>query len=445
MDDLFYLRFRNCNGILNKSMCSGTIKIKIRNFGPVKGGLTENDGFMDIFPVTVFCGEQATGKSTVAKIYSIMSWIEKTLVKNDIKDSFSEKQDIVTVNYKFFLDCCHWQKIHEYFSPDTLIQYEGTAYRIKYENKDFFYERAETYSNYIRPKIMYVPAERNLLAALEEAEKMKYLPEILSYLFDEYSLARKKIDVCRLPVSDIMLMNDKVRNILRVVVDENRSIPIWNASSGIQSVAPLSLVTRHISYEIFSKKEGKNFRNLSLNEREQLKQKFYEEMNICVPEELKSSWEEFSHRMFQRWYSDIRNLFNECFINIVEEPEQNLYPESQGKVLYELLEYMNLNQNNRLVITTHSPYILSCLTLCAKAYELLKKGVSDDKIDSIIPSVAAVPGNKIVIYENGEDGVLKRLQHFDNLPSDNNLLNNALNESNEIFASLIELEEDNGR
>ncbi len=58
-------------------------KIKIKNFGPIKGGFKNANGneWMDIKKVTVFIGNQGSGKSTVAKLISSMSWIEKSLVK----------------------------------------------------------------------------------------------------------------------------------------------------------------------------------------------------------------------------------------------------------------------------------------------------------------------------------------------------------------------------
>lgn len=56
------------------------------------------------------------------------------------------------------------------------------------------------------------------------------------------------------------------------------------------------------------------------------------------------------------------------FVNIVEEMEQNLYPESQMNVLFDLLNDANKMDLNRLVLTTHSPYVINYLTLAAKAF-----------------------------------------------------------------------------
>ena len=51
---------------------------------------------------------------------------------------------------------------------------------------------------------------------------------------------------------------------------------------------------------------------------------------------------------------------------------------SQMKNLAFLLEAANVNDENKIVMTTHSPYVLSYITLAAKSYELMNKGVKCD-------------------------------------------------------------------
>lgn len=54
-------------------------KIRIKNFGPIKDGFTESkDGFFDIHKITLLLGEQASGKSCIAKLISAFLWTEKS-------------------------------------------------------------------------------------------------------------------------------------------------------------------------------------------------------------------------------------------------------------------------------------------------------------------------------------------------------------------------------
>ena len=49
---------------------------------------------------------------------------------------------------------------------------------------------------------------------------------------------------------------------------------------------------------------------------------------------------------------------------------------SQMNNLAFLLESANVNDENKIVMTTHSPCVLSYITLAAKSYELMKKGIN---------------------------------------------------------------------
>lgn len=418
-------------------------KLKIRNFGPIQNGFSENDGFLDISPVTVICGNQATGKSTIAKLYSIFSWLEKTVVKAGI--------GIISENIDDFVSLCKPHRIDEYFNEKTEIHYIGTVCEFIYQNSKFTTmakDEGNPLTQYRRPKIMYVPAERNLLTSIEDAENIKNLPPMLSILMDEYEKAKKasKTGEFDLPISNVKLIYDKNSLTMKVVTENNRTISIYSASSGIQSVTPLSIVSKYITEEVSSNFLN-NIQKLSVNERKQIKELIKrntkdEEKNQL----LLSSFDQliYGKTLNESIAKDIEKLlhyfFNTCFINIVEEPEQNLYPQSQNKVLYELLECKNNCEENKLLITTHSPYILAYLTQSAKAAELLERGVPKKEIEKIMPVNAAVSGEMIHIYETKADGTIKLLEPYENLPSDDNELNKALEEQNDSFSDLLELE-----
>ncbi len=415
-------------------------RLLVKNFGPVSGGLDTNNGYLEIYPVTVFCGNQATGKSTIAKLYSSFIWLEKAFTRGDFERKTFSKDTFLTI--------CNNQRIGRYFKKDTILEYRGESFNFSYRDGEFSAEensgRTEEYE---RPKVMYVPSERNLLTVLEDADSIKGLPPMLSLFLDRYNSARRKMngDVYHLPVSGVSIKYDKDA-LETVVLTDSNMLPISEASSGIQSVTPLSIVTKYLSDDISSGFDSK-VQRLSIKERdaiiEDIEKKYSKDHGKAsyITSELVTY---FNTGILKSDEDKIEKLlkhyFNSRFINIVEEPEQNLYPESQRLVLYELLKYLNQNKRNKLIMTTHSPYIISYLILAAKAAELKDMGISNGKIEKIVPVDSICNGNGIAVYETKEDGSIKKLESRYGLPSDDNVLNLALSQTNDDFSDLLEAE-----
>ena len=81
-----------------------------------------------------------------------------------------------------------------------------------------------------------------------------------------------------------------------------------------------------------------------------------------------------------------RSRYN-CFVNIVEEPELSLFPESQNSMIRLLCKVNNGTTDNMLLLTSHSPYTLAILNNLVLAYKAYEKG--DDnikrKVAEIVP------------------------------------------------------------
>ena len=105
-------------------------KLRVRNFGPIKDGFSENDGFIEITPVTVICGNQATGKSTIAKLYSTFVWLEKALKSEKITE------DDITFD-EFVNNYLSYHCIKSYISKNSEIDYIGSLYEFHIEKKMF--------------------------------------------------------------------------------------------------------------------------------------------------------------------------------------------------------------------------------------------------------------------------------------------------------------------
>lgn len=427
--------------------------LKLKNFGPIGENKNDKDGFFTIHisPVTVFIGETASGKSTAAKLFSIFSWLEKKLMQYGVQ---------IDLNIESFKNLCRQQEIKDYFSSETALIYEGEAFIFEYDerNENIKKTSKKNISNYVLPKIQYVSAARNLLTILyairsstitsEDGNILALssnIPFMVNDLNMEYirglnELAKNGFD---LPVEKTQVF---YQDHCTFIETDKKKISMSAAASGIQSMTPLLIVSEFLSGEVkkdlFEKLQDIN-ENLRNKIRNELKEKNYsnliEKFNLYCMGGREILGQDSDIDLLE---TIIKKFIPSCFINIVEEPEQNLYPNSQGKVLYKLLECMNVNEHNQLIITTHSPYLLSYLTLVAKAAELFDKKVPVDRITTIVPEKSMVLGKKITIYETKKDGSIECLTPYEELPSDNNVLNNAMAEGNSLFADLLNLEQE---
>ncbi len=288
------------------------------------------------------------------------------------------------------------------------------------------------------PKIMYVPAERNFVSSVRNVSSLRGLPSTLYSFSDEFIDAIEELSgPLVLPINNIRFEYQKL-NKLPWLVEDDYKIRLAESSSGLQSVVPLYLVTKHIADSV--QKQGRSgVKEISIEEEKRIKKEIQDILaNPALSEEVKKASLEVLSSKFR--YSS--------FINIVEEPEQNLFPSSQESVLHELIRYAKSEPGNRLLITTHSPYLLSFLTLAIKAGMLAERvtraGCSDGflaRLKRIVPETAFILPGEVKIYEFDAKGRITELGDYDGLPSDENYLNKKLSETNAIFSDLLELED----
>ena len=362
-------------------------KIKIKYFGPVKEGFTKNKGFLDITKATFFVGNQGSGKSTVAKLISTFTWMEKALVRGDYDKKWFSKDNILKDNYLTY------HRIENYFHKETEITYIGEAYTIKYKD-----------------------VSNSLIEFLSEYTK--------SY--------RSLKNPALLPINDVYVEYEKSNDTVYIKGNDYK-IKLSEASSGFQSLVPLYLTSQYLCNTV---KDLKNSESMSSDE-----QRRFREMTAKI-----LSNKSLTDKQRQIAISEIGKKFNKTvFVNIIEEPEQNLYPTSQYKMLQSLLEFNNEEKGNKLIITTHSPYLINCMTLAVKADELRQKIKTRDletKLQNVISLKSTINSKDLSIYELDEKtGIINILDTYNGLPSDENKLNEELNESNVLFSKLLEIQE----
>ena len=445
--------FRSVQGKKKNTLAMS--RIKIRNFGPIREGFTENEGWMDVKKVTVMIGDQGSGKSTAAKLISVFSWLEKNVVRKSIS--------IEQINTSVFRNLCAAQELYEYFKQDTFLSFEGEACDFEYTAKEDSFNgkmNAEKLKNYVLPKIQYVSAARNLLTLLYNIslqsiidkegkvfDMSSNIPFMVKDLNNEYmkALAELAKDGFSLPINETSVFFQNHNTFIKT---RGNKVSMSAASSGIQSITPLLLVSYYLSEEVqkdLSEKiqaidnnlKGK-IENELAKENESLSVKFQQLLSFGK-DVLKDD------KDLVLLEEKLRKFIPSSFVNIVEEPEQNLFPTSQQRVINSLLEFNNKLADNKLIITTHSPYIIGYLTLAVKANELYHKAETDEvrqRINEIVPMDSVVSYDDIAIYELDEnDGTIKLLGSENGIPNDNDYLDNELGVLNDLFSDLLDIED----
>lgn len=406
--------------------------LKVSNVGSIKNTNSLEGGFIRFEGLTVFIGDQGTGKSTLAKLFSTLSWIEKALFREDFTPKYISQ-------YKRFQKQLEFQKIDQYLKANSYIEYVGDAFTIKYDKGKVKIKAqpAKKIKNYDFPKIMYVPAERNFVSTIDRPDLIKRLPMTIFSFLEEYEYAKRTLKgTIKLPIQGVTFeyrrQNKKSWIMGEDYNGEAYKLDLLAASSGFQSLVPMYLVTESLSNIIAEKKSAKN--ELTFERAK----KFNEELERIL---ANSKLDEEAKQILIE--QKLRTINYTSFVNIVEEPEQNLFPTSQKNILFALFKNTNKNENNKLILTTHSPYVINYLTLAIKAFSLKNK-LSEEQIkqlNTIVPIHAAMDSNRVAVYQINNEGSVEELENYKGLPSDENYLNVLLGDFNDDFVELLKLEE----
>ena len=339
-------------------------RLVVKSFGPIRS--------IDINfrKVNLFIGDQGTGKSCIVKLYSTFRWLEKTL----LTETYSLDYFTKFVDARFKKQLCGYHRIDDFFRDDTYILYESALYKFVYAGNSFNIEKKNGSITGL-PNIMYVPAERIILSSAEKKLKtFDGLPASnLTFNQTFWESKERFKDGYSLPFGNLNYKYDSLNDISWIEGCDYR-VRLINASSGIQSALPVCIVSDYLGNIVASGKE----RPMSVEELQKLQK---ETSKIMENENLSDS---VKNAMLKHLSS--RSRYN-CFVNIVEEPELSLFPESQNSMIRLLCKVNNGTTDNMLLLTSHSPYTLAILNNLVLAYKAYEKG--DDnikrKVAEIVP------------------------------------------------------------
>ena len=375
-------------------------RLVVKSFGPIRS--------IDINfrKVNLFIGDQGTGKSCIVKLYSTFRWLEKTL----LTETYSLDYFTKFVDARFKKQLCGYHRIDDFFRDDTYILYESALYKFVYTGNVFNIEKKnETIKGL--PKIMYVPAERIILSSAEKKLKtFDGLPASnLTFNQTFWESKERFKDGYSLPFGNLNYKYDSLNDISWIEGCDYR-VRLINASSGIQSALPVCIVSDYLGNIVASGKE----RPMSVEELQKLQK---ETSKIMENENLSDS---VKNAMLKHLSS--RSRYN-CFVNIVEEPELSLFPESQNSMIRLLCKVNNGTTDNMLLLTSHSPYTLAILNNLVLAYKAYEKG--DDnikrKVAEIVPPEYHIDPESLTAFSLTEPEMENVLSESSGIISKNDL------------------------
>lgn len=379
--------------------------IEIKSVGPIK------DVKIFLNKINLFIGPQSSGKSTIAKVISFCYWLEKNALTNQGIQHISK----IFFETKFIL----FHKIFSYFSENSYLKYEGEAIRFEYTPESFNIEKTENFGQLKVGKIAYIPSERNIIS-LPGISSLP-LPEnnIRSFLFDWLNIHNKYTKENAVPLFDPKMKYyfQESSNKDIIVLENNKEISLDEASSGVQSVVPLYVYLYYYTKWIYDNEEDISFEKKERIEKALIK-RFMDETTVHLG--LKNNFTDETYDKFykadfakevrdtliNRIYNDSDKLLSEVRDNIsrphfsniiIEEPEQNLFPQTQVTLMYDILKNINKDRDS-LVITTHSPYILYALNNCMLGW-IVKENVPEEDEECMAQKDSWINPENVSVWE----------------------------------------------
>lgn len=400
-------------------------KLTIRNIGPLKNVV------VNVTKFNVFIGPQSSGKSCILKIASFCKWVEKRI---ELSQSY-EKYLNDDVFMKRLID---FHKLDGFLNEDFLIQYEsshmsftisGSASNIEYK---FNWNNQEKWT-YRRPKIAYIPAERNIVAVIPNWFDISFTNEnnTLNYLSDwenarSFFSQKNHLEILDLGMS---YYYDKENRREGVRVDNEKELLFSNVSSGLQSVIPLCGIIEYLT--LYARAQEKRHGVEMNNELENLEKLLYQEKFpylgggklVLRQEQQSSESSELRAKPFDGYETAkefdriLNNYAKTQYTSLyLEEPEENLFPSTQYALVKWMAERINLVDDNQIWIATHSPYILSSFN------NLIQAAESDNQAaETIIGKKSAVPFENINVYSVSDSTVKEIKDHELRIISQNDL------------------------
>lgn len=208
--------------------------LTIRHFGPI------SNAEIELGSVNLIIGPQSSGKSTVLKTACYCSWVEKRIELSQKENGFGNGSTFIDLMIRYY-------NINNYVNSDTYIGYETDYLKFCYDhsNKSFVMNWKDSRWDFRRPKVSYIPADRNMVASIPGWSSLSLDSNMIDFLSDwdkARHFLKKEENILNLGMS---YLYDSMSNTDRIQLENGRPLMLRESSSGVQSLLPLYV---HLDY-----------------------------------------------------------------------------------------------------------------------------------------------------------------------------------------------------
>jgi len=338
----------------------------IENFGPLK------KADIELGLTNLIIGLQSSGKSCVMLVACYCSWVEKRIALRQSASDFK-------THGVFIKRLTEYYHIKGYVRKDTNISYETEFMQFSYNNSSgiFRHRWKNLHWRYKRPKVSYIPAERNILSLLSNWSSLKTSYTNILDFKEDFDTARsfmqKEENILGLGVT--YEYNAQTLEDVIITKDGNR-VFLTDSSSGIQSLIPQFVHLDYLSSGIYKAEDTNRERYYSEKQSvyymlealymKILKNSKGESESSTQPETVNVEGRDFTFNKKELAEKFIKEshflLFTDHSEVFLEEPECNLFPTTQYHLMDWIVQMINDKKHrNFFFIATHSPYILTHL------------------------------------------------------------------------------------
>lgn len=375
------------------------MRIVIHNFGPIKEADIETKRY------TVFIGQTSTGKSVAAKLISIANDYNFMMLEEGDFKGFTSFLSQYSIDFPFHDDteiCIYRKKAlwtirkdilkiegerdTELMTEDAIEQLYGKEHDwdslTDFQKKMIYQTSKQSYASNTNP--VYIPAERILLSIFTNSifsllSKDMPIPESIKRFGTLYGVAKDRNKDVAIDFMNISVRFSKEQDTIHID-NEDVDIDFSQASSGMQSIIPMWIV-------------------------------------FC-----------------DSLYGFGRHI-------IIEEPELNLFPTLQVQLVHKMAERINSAPAN-LVITTHSPYILSVFDNLIYAKDVYDRvdDIHQKKVASLVNPDAMISFDDVVAYSFDENGIVTYINDAETRSTGAYALDAASTETANVFNELLAID-----